>query len=175
MHIRFELTKEDYINYNIYYYFSNSSFKKKRLFWSLFPLAFLLFTIITIKGCNFQKYDRSDLFFLGLGVAAFLIYRPTTKSSIKKSAERVLKNGKNTDLTGEREIIINEHKLVAITNSSFTEYKWNAFEKLEENDRYLFLFVHINNAIVIPKRIFRDEEEINRFRTEVTTKIDLML
>ena len=41
------------------------------------------------------------------------------------------------------EIIINEHKLVAITNSSFTEYKWNAFEKLEENDRYLFLFVHM--------------------------------
>ena len=70
-----------------------------------------------------------------------------------------------------REINCEEEKLIATTSNSHTEILWKAFEKIGETKEHFFLFIAVNQGIIIPKRIFETPTEIKTFKEFIADKI----
>ena len=84
----------------------------------------------------------------------------------------IVNSGKNKNLLGLKKITLGEEKLTATTASSTSEVHWSGFECLEESQTHFFLYTAVNQAIVIPKRVFSNGEEINHFRAFVKSKMN---
>lgn len=48
-----------------------------------------------------------------------------------------------------------------VVNNSFTE--WSGFERIEQNEKYIFVFCNAMVAHTIPKRAFEDEKQSTEF------------
>jgi hypothetical protein len=79
---------------------------------------------------------------------------------------QLVNSGKNAGLLGERTLTFDESELNVVTVFYDCKYKWEGFEHLKESKQHLFLFTSVNQAIIIPKRIFllaQEEHDVKSF------------
>lgn len=169
--ITYEQTEEDVAALYVYYYLKSSVHRRNRFIKTWWPLLFGIGLVLVFKGFDFHRYQWSDFLFI-LFVLCLLIFRkPLDQWYLKKQAKKLLKRGKNTDLTGNRTLIFIDETLVTITDSTKSETRWSAFEYLAETPLYFFLFVHVNSGIIIPKHILKTEQEVIAFRSFLQERI----
>jgi hypothetical protein len=73
-------------------------------------------------------------------------------------------------MTGTRTINFTEEKIILNTETAYEELRWSAIEKIRETKDHLFIFVSVNQAILIPKRIFSTEDELNLVKQLILSK-----
>jgi hypothetical protein len=78
----------------------------------------------------------------------------------KKAVRKFLLDPNNKDVLAKTQLIINDACINEITPSSEVKYKWDAFKNKVENKEYLYLYIHANYALVIPKRILNENEKV---------------
>lgn len=75
-------------------------------------------------------------------------------------------------MTGERTLIFEEEQLKVITPNSETSIKWKSgFEYLRETPKQLLLYTAINQAILIPKRIFLLDQELFEVKSFIASRL----
>jgi hypothetical protein len=72
-----------------------------------------------------------------------------------------LKSGKH-DL-GKHTVEIDQGGVTEKTAVSASSRSWDGIDRIEENDKYIFLFLSENSAYIIPKRAFSNESTIDAF------------
>ena len=171
MTLTFNQTPEDFMDFNYYYYWSNPDKKEDRIVKSILPLLFFVLFVLFRKGMNFQQYGWAEinLFVFGLLVAASMGW--IMKWDNKRKIKNLIASGKNIDMVGRRTLQLEEESLIAQTESSKTEIRWSAFEKIRETKDHFFLFIHVNQAIVVPKRVLNSPKEVDFFRDFVFQRI----
>ena len=162
MEIKSQLTREDYVEFNKYIFLK---MKMKR---SIFiALIFIIFWIVYLN-LN-QPFNLLVLliellaFSLFWAVLIFAFYR-LSFARIKKMPDE------NGEILSEKAYLLSDDGLkeVSTNNESFT--KWSGFKSIEENKKYIFLFVDKIAAYIIPKRVFKDSEEVTQFLEYVKTR-----
>jgi len=163
MEFKLQLSRQDYLEFNKYVLFK-TRIKRNIIIVSFITLLWIVFLnynqpldliIILIELILFSMI-WSILFLLIYGIA-FL--------KIKKMPDE------NGSILEEKTYIFSEEGLKQISTNSESFTKWNAFKSIEENKKYIFLFVDKIAAYVIPKRIFQDSKEINDFVDFLKEKI----
>ena len=163
MRISFEQTIQDYADFCYYYYKQQKSWRKGIHYISLSITSICLLVLLYY---SFLRGDGSDLLPV-LFIVAYIIYALVIRSKwgFLKRVERLWKSGKNPDMVGARTLVFEEEKLKVITPTSETNINWkNGFEYLRETPKHLLLFTAVNQAILIPKRIFLLDQELFEVR-----------
>lgn len=161
MKLEYEITKQDYIDFNIYH-MNHSITMKRSLFIQRFfiPIIFLILPIFLVKIT-----DTPLLYWFGVFIISFvlwIIYYPKFfKKSVERNISKMLEEGKTTGILGNHIFLYTEEGVVDKTE--FSETSYNLIEKVVESEAHIFIYVSAVMAYIIPIRIFGSVDEKENF------------
>jgi len=170
MKLTYSLTADDYTDFNVYFYASRfkSSYK-------LVGMVFLVLIVLNVYQVVQSGYfNPADLLSAPIGVCVgyfLLLVLLRSRWYMAYRCKRLIKSGRNAGLLGERTLLLSETGLQVTTAYFDCHYKWDAFEYLRESKSHLFLFISVNQAIIIPRRIFLLEQEAYDVRAFIERKL----
>lgn len=163
MKIEYKLTKEDYIQYNLYY-MDTSDTVRKSLFRQRYitSLVFLVFPFIMGLVSNIPLWYWLAVFILAyiLWVAYYPRY---FRSYSKKRIQKMMEEGKSEKLLGLHSMELTEEGITETTSYGVSKISWTMMERIDETDLYIYIFFNAFTAFVVPLRIFKSEDEKNEF------------
>ncbi|KZR58940.1 YcxB family protein [Pseudobacillus badius] len=164
MKLSYELTKEDYLAFNLYY-IKNSAAITKSLFAQRFfpPIAFLVLPFI-FTGITGEFLVGLSVVFMLTAVAWMMFYPRYFYWHVKNGVNKALNEGKNENLIGEHTFTLHEDGFIEKNKVEERKVSWSGIEKVAENEEYYFLFFSSMSAYILPKRAFADEEAKRQFR-----------
>ena len=143
--IKYTNTKEDLLAFNEYH-LANSHIYQRRRTINLYVTPLLVLLAFCLLAIFFEKTS----YFVGgvMGASAsylwsFLAY----KRYARKCAEVFQK-----DVLCEHKVVISDVGVSESTANSSCQFNWNALEKIESNEDYIFIYNTPATAFVIPKR-----------------------
>lgn len=153
MKITYSITKEDFWNYNKHVYYSTREGKKQIV---------LLFICAPISLFTFNIYStNSKLLSLLSAISVIMFSYYVGFYRFKKKIFKFAKNEKG--ILDEQTVDIDSNGISRITHSHDIFSKWSAVTKIEMIDQYIFIFFNKSTEIIIPKRIFKTENEAIQF------------
>jgi hypothetical protein len=159
--LRYALTPEDFANFSIYVQIDAPG-KKKLIFKSLRPLIIIISIIFIANLAGTIASGTLDFSsFIGLPIILFLFLYPTlsAKPRLKKQALQFAANPENAAVFTMTDHIFSETGIIIKDATKEIKFQWTAFIKKQDNNDYIFLFLHSNNALIIPKRVLRSQVE----------------
>ena len=155
MKLDYELTKQDYIAYNLFHMtYSKTARRLLRMQRYLIPVIFLLLPFFIARVSDIPLWYWMITFLITSIVWIFLF----PKRMQKNIAGRVSKG-----LLGKRSLSLTEEGILEISESRESKSKWDAVENLVETQEYIFIYISSIMAYVIPSRAFTSEAERNEF------------
>lgn len=155
MEIKIEFTRNDYLEFNKYYYFKKK-FKKSLII----PGFFILLWVVIM---NFNESFNPILILTELVIFS-LVWAVFMFISYKFSFYRISRiPDEKGEILGEKTYILSEDGLKELTKNGESFIKWIGIKSIEENENYIFIFIDKILAHVIPKRYFSDIQEMQKF------------
>ena len=162
------ITEKDLYHFNM---FHNS---KKRYFW-IYSVLFGF--IITYK--EVIKYHQNiKLLFIFFWLAILsaiifyiLLYKIFIPIALKVQVKHLIKKDIKNNLRKKINMTFEDDKLVISSKKNKSEISYESILKLEEDDKYFFIYTTPNQAILIKKDLFKDKSQIDEFRKFIKSKI----
>ena len=160
MKLSYELATEDIVSFNIYHFQNSKTAKKRRVIQRFFiPVwVIMIFLFFNIKNLNLVSIT-SNAPLLVFGILWFLFIDKYYFWRIKSNVEKLLQEDKNNGMIGKQNVEVRDELLVVENDSGLTQYKLETINKIDENEKYLFIYVTSVSAIVIPKKVFQNYEK----------------
>lgn len=167
MELKFELLEEDYINFNIDHANKSPSLKRNvSLIRILGPVTFLIAPFIIIRFSEIPLWYWMTLF--GITSILWLIFYPKHFDwEMRRRIKKMLEEGNSENLFKERKISLTDEAIIETTSSSQSSTIWSRIDRVEETDRYIYIYNSSISAYIIPKRVFKDDKEKIIFLEEV--------
>ena len=158
MKLTIDISREDYSDFNKFH-FMNTKLKQTILYGVLLVIVLeyllnrnefnLTATIISSIGC--------------LGVFWWAINRSLNKT----------KNIPDNDGTilGQKEMEFGDDKITYTTKNSQGTCEWASVKYLKESPKAFYLYMDANMAMLVPKRTFGTEDELEEFRNIINKKV----
>lgn len=150
MEVRYTNTKEDLIAFNEHHLANDKAFQKRRRLNLYFSPLFLLLAF-SIYGYVADSVG----FYVGGILGAFVSYLWALiayKRYAKKCADTLQK-----EVFCEHKVTVSETGVSESTQNSHCHFNWDAINKVEYNDSYIFIYNTPATAFVIPKRELGEE------------------
>lgn len=151
MEIKFELTEEDYIKFNLYH-IQNSPSQKKIYLLIRFALPVALAMLIYFIGTGI--FMQSSIYWLILAtlfaVGWIIAYPKRHKKIVEKQTKKLLHEGDNSSFFCEKTIVIDEN-LIHIYDEQTTEtISRNTIKAIKVFDDLIVLYLSAVSAQLIP-------------------------
>ncbi|HHW61439.1 MAG TPA: YcxB family protein [Syntrophomonadaceae bacterium] len=163
MTVKYELTLEDYLDFNIYHVMQSKTARQallvQRIMVAMIFVALPL-VINRIVGIDLKTWMPMSLF---MAVLAFLFYRNFFEANIKKNLVKILAEGSPAGIIGRHKISFDEEEIVERNERGKATISWSNVEKFAENGQSFFLYYSPENAYIIPFRAFRDPAHREEF------------
>ncbi|MDO5708116.1 MAG: YcxB family protein [Andreesenia angusta] len=159
----FVLTKEDYIDFNLYFYNNSPQLIRKRNIQRfIFPVVYLLIPVF-LNNFNKVPYKQTLPIFIIAAIAWLIIYPKLSIYGVEKNVKRIVEKsekGENS-LTGDYTIETKEDGLLISKENGNVDIKWNQIIDLKEDDKRIYIFMSPMVAYIVKKEAFSpDEEEV---------------
>ena len=149
MKTTFNLTKEDYWNFNKYDLFNNPKIRR-----------YLLVLIIIMVVVNIIK-DLPITLEIGFVVIEIILGYFIFIYILKKQTMSFINS--NKELLCEHTIEISEEGIKETTEEEKEFDYWKEIKSVKENKDYIFIFIDTDMFHIIPKRAFKDMSESKKF------------
>lgn len=161
MKISTTITREDYAMLNKYWFKKN--FSKKLIIYIALVLG--LYFYLNYDSTPFNYNDVIGLviillFFAGL---YFGIMKLIESNSKKMPADKGL-------ILGKKKISLTEDGIIEESELAKSTIKWEAIKSVEGTKELILIFLESNVALVIPKRDFEIESDIEKFLAIINKK-----
>jgi hypothetical protein len=168
MNLEYQLTKQDYIDFNIYH-MTYSVTLKRSVFIQRFivPIIFLGLPIFLPKITGILLWYWIK-FCIIASIVWIVFYPKILRKSITRRISKMLDEGKTTGILRKHNFLFTEEGIVDKTE--FSETKYNLLEKVVEYEKHIFIYVRAIMAYIIPIRIFISVDEKNNFLNMLNTK-----
>jgi len=174
MIIKYAVTKEDYIEYYTYVSWDAPEQKKKKINYYLRQVLINggLIAIVFYTGV-FSFHFWYMYIYLGILLLTTLLQIFSARNNVARHAEKVTNDENNASIFSEKIVEIDDSGIAMKDAVSENRWKWEAFIKKQENEAYYFLFTSAIEAIILPKRIFKQAEEKMKFEKMLTKHLSL--
>lgn len=176
----FSLTEEDYAEFAAYGGWYAPWMKKvKRKFilrsfiYAAIGIATTMIVLEKITPGRRKNPPEIIIPYVVILLLATLVSYYQAPYGIKKRARKTIEETDNKHFLNERELIINEDGLTSISKDTTGQCKWSTILRYAETKEYFYLFPSSIQAYMIPKRLFRSQQEITDFDKFLTQKIPL--
>ncbi|MED4401268.1 YcxB family protein [Metabacillus fastidiosus] len=163
MEIKYHLTEEDYLHFNLFH-IKNSKTTSRALSMQRFltPIFFLILSYILSVFLDEPFLGLFIIFFI-LSILWIIFYPKYFYSLIIRQVKKMIKEGRNDGLLGDHHMIMTEEEIVDSTANSETKVTWSGIEMFKEDDDYFYLYNSSVSAYILPKRALKDVEEIKNY------------
>lgn len=163
MKIKYEITKDDYLKFNMYHLETSKGVKKELLIHRviipiLLVAAAFAFTVLTGIGIVF-----SLPIFLIAAIAWAVYYPKFYKKNAMKNLDKMFSRGLQSASASKYVLNVKDEGIFASSQAGQTLHKWSDIVRFYETDEHIFLYVTDKIAHVIPKRCFKNHEEETEF------------
>ncbi|MFP7298762.1 YcxB family protein [Neobacillus niacini] len=168
MEIKYNLTEEDYLKFNMFH-ISHSESANKSLKTQRFatPFVYIIFAYIFANIADIP-FLYSLIPFLIVGILWVIFYPKYFQSRILSQTKKMIREGKNEGLLGEHTMILSEEGIVDSNTKGETKVHWSGIIKLVEDESNLYVYNSSVSAYIIPKRELNDVEEV---RNHIKSKL----
>lgn len=155
MEIKCNLTTEDYFAFQKYALISR--YKRTGLI-VVFIVVVLFITLLNYnQPFNILKIIFESLLFIFMWVMLMLVIYYLLRLISKITSET------GNIMLGEQVYHFNESGLKKVSKENVSETKWSGVLSIEENKKFVLIFVGKTTAYIIPKRTFDNKEKIISF------------
>lgn len=156
----YKLTKDDYIDFNIHHTKTSASMKKAfACLRFITPILFILIPFVIKRGTDKIMIAT----FIIAAILWIFIFPKYYWKSIKKNISKIVDEGDNGDLFGNRILTISDLGIEEILDNGNNTKKWSAITKIDESIKSIFIYFSSVEAAIIPKTLFNNNDEINKF------------
>lgn len=171
MKIDYQLTKQDYIDFNIFH-MNHSKTIKKTLFIHRYIVSLVFLALpFVLSGVSYIPI----VFWLVPSVVVYILwvifYPKYFIGIVKRRLSKMLDEGKNTIPLGRQNISITDDGITEITDHSEAKHGWNVVEDIFETKEHIFVYISAVTAHIIPVRAFKSAEEKNALIEMVNARI----
>ncbi|MFZ7104315.1 MAG: YcxB family protein [Peptococcaceae bacterium] len=171
MQVDYELTKQDYIAFNIFHMTYSASLRK-----SLFVQRYIISLIFLIVPFILARFTVIPLWYwlMIFGLVYLLwagFYWKYLKWTLTRRISRLVDEGQNADMLGRQTLKLAADGIVNITGFSESKTNYGAVEGVIETQEYIYIYLSAVMAYIIPVDSFADStqkaEFINRLNGEI--------
>jgi len=162
MQLKFDLTKEDVIAFNMYHYAHSPSLRRKKwvnLVWGMVLALVCVLAAIAVKGSG---GSADFLWSLLVSIPLYIACYPFLLRRAQRTAvERLIAEGQNRDQFGKKQVTITPIEITAGGDLTSTTVRWKAVERIEVAEAYAYVYFSALQAVIIPRRAFASDEEFS--------------
>lgn len=167
MEIEYELTKEDFLDFNLNHA-HNSSTVKKSLFYQRYVVAIIFPIIPVILSKTFKAPLRGLLPAYLISSLMWIIFYPKYFWwQIKKNVTKTLDESEDSKFVASHSLTISEKGMVSEGENSKTVRDWGSIQRIDKTDRNILIYTGAMEALIVPLRAFDDEVSLKSFIEEV--------
>ena len=172
LELNYSLTKEDYIDYNVYTLWSAPFNKKSRakIYFKLLGF-FLLFALVWLFSISFSWI--SITMFAVFSLFVVLRIPQIQKKAIINKVEKLFLKEENQALLGPKTVTFSDTGIHVKSELSESRQQWKSITRRTENEKLYFLYTSSIQALIIPKRIMRNSEQKAAFEKILNQNISL--
>lgn len=163
MRFEYELTKQDYIDFNVHH-IKNSNTLKKSLFMQQYVLAviYLILPFILSKVSDIPLLYWLVVFVI-VAVLWVIFYPKYFMAATIKRILKLVDEGKNKDMLGKHILTVNEEGIIEESENGESRINWSGVEKVVETEKHFFIYFSSIMAYIIPKSVFEKDNTKNEF------------
>ncbi|SDI09238.1 YcxB-like protein [Desulfosporosinus hippei DSM 8344] len=161
MNLKYELNKQDLIDFNIFH-ITYSKLSKRSFFLQRYILS-LSFLILPFILRNFStipfEYWLTVCILLYLYWVAFFPKR--IRKIVTRKISRMLEQGKNQSVIGRHDLTLSNTGIVDLSENSEAKTQYTEIHDIVEDKEHIYIYVNANSAHIIPNRIFENLDKKN--------------
>ena len=171
MTLKYTLTSEDYIAFNLYHSQHSQSLRKMIAVQRILPaLVFIVFGLFLASWFQMPFLFALSIYSI-LALIWILYYPHYFKRTLRKRVSKMLNEKDNRTLLGDYVMILGPEGFESKSNSQETKIEWSGIQSLEVTKDYIFLYNSSISAFILPSSAFHSEEERETFIKLVTNYI----
>ena len=156
--IQYDITKEDYVNFYTFVFWEEG--KKKRRLNFLKQAGFLsAFLVILYFAGGRASFNTLSISIYALIFFSVVLPLLNGKNAIIRNAEKICDDVENESIFTTYNLVASDGELIIKTKFTESKYFWHSVIKKSETASHYFLFENAMQAIIIPKRACKNEEE----------------
>lgn len=172
MKLTYTLTEQDYIDFNLYTFKKSPTMQKRLLKQRVTgPVLFIIATIIFPRITDISRMTWA-VFFLTASAAWYFYYPKKMEKALRKTTLMQLNEREDDKLLSETQMILTEEGIRIKRESSESVFNWDAFKKVEQSDKQIFIFSRNIAVHIIPKMAFSSSAEMEEFLSIVRNHIN---
>ncbi|MCI7126392.1 MAG: YcxB family protein [Agathobaculum sp.] len=171
MELHYDITKQDYIDFNLNYYTNNAVVQRSILMTRIASAA------IVILGGTMLMYwlqaisPVSIAVYVALAAVCFFGMPWYMKRKLVKNTERILRNANNKQLCGPKTMILREQEFELKGENEDTVYQYAAVQRTASDEGHYYIFVDEFSALIVPFTAFESEQQKQAFYSRITAHI----
>jgi len=167
MKLQYELTNQDFIDFNINFIETSPVMKRSLLIQRIMFPILLLASPATLSNLFDVPFMVLMTLFGVLAILWALFYLKWFKFRIARKSEKLIASGKVPGIVGPHELFIEQGIISDKTSANITRYE--TIEKVVESRTHIFIYVSQVMAYIVPKKVFTTPSEMETFRGILTT------
>jgi hypothetical protein len=163
MEIKYNLTEEDYLNFNIFTLKrSKTAMRALKIQRFFAPILFIILSFVMSKVGDIPFWYWF-ITFLIMGIIWAVFYPNYFFNSVTRRVKKMLNEGKNNGFLGEHVMLMNEVGINESTSSGETKVNWSGITDFQEDTHYFYLYNSAVSAFILPKRELNNVDEIKNY------------
>lgn len=161
--INYELTSQDYIEFNLYSLIYSKSMKKL-MFVQRYIIPLFYFTLPFILDDQTNVPFGYWVIFCAAMYAIWVWTSPNrVKRNVTKKVLKSLKNEKFAKLLGEHTMVVSKEGIEDSGKGGEAKAPWSSILSIIEAKEHLYIFISESKAFIIPNRAFKKDYERQKF------------
>lgn len=172
MQIDFELTKQDYINFNIFH-INYSKTLRKMLFIQRYivSLSFLIVPFVASWVTSIPLWYWLSVFVFTY-IIWILFYWKYFKWNMGRKISKMVEEGKTDVMLGKQGVKLDESTIINNSSMNSSETKYQAIENIIETKDYIYVYISPVQAYIIPVSAFENLDEKDKFVNKLNDKVE---
>ena len=171
MRLEYELLEDDYINFNLLHMKHSKTIKKSmKINRYLTPVIFLLLPIMLYIIHPEMESTQKNFWFV-IFLFAFILwvcfYDKWTYKINEKRLRSVIKEKDNEGFFGTHTLEIENDTIKISDETGEKIISILSLKDIIEDEKYIILYLNSLSAIIVPKRVFKNQDEKVKFRSLV--------
>lgn len=171
MELHYDITKQDYIDFNLNYYTNNAVVQRSILITRVATAA-----IVALGGTMLMYWLHalntfSVAVYLALAAVCFFGMPWYMKRKMIKNVDRILQRANNKQLCGPKTLTLREEEFELAGENEDTVYQYEAVQRTATDANHFYIFVDEFSAIIVPFSAFADEQQKTAFYDRITAYI----
>jgi len=167
MKLQYELTSQDFIDFNINFIETSPVMKRSLLIQRIMFPILLLASPATLSNVFDVPFGVLMTVFGVLAILWLAFYLKWFKYRIARKSEKLIKSGKVLGVVGPHELFVEQGVISDKTSADITRYE--TIEKVVESRTHIFIYVSQVMAYIVPKRLFVNPSDLDVFRDVLST------